>query len=353
MAKSAKKKYVAYVGTYTTGKSEGIHLYDLDTEANQLTLRKVIPCKNASYVRLSKNKKYLYSIADEGVRVFEVLPDGDLTPFSEIDMDGMRGHHMTSDAAGRFLFVAGFHDAKLTVIELNEEGNGGHQVSCVYHNRQGGIRDRSWWPHICTVRMTRDDKYVCAVDDSLNQIVIYRLNKKNGKLTECEIIRMGSDVGPRNLHFSKDGKFAYVLCEISSTVRVYQVGAQRDGTPDFQLIQEVTTLSNKRDPYDAAASMRLSDDGSMLMCSSAGDNSVAIFSVDEETGMLSTIVALPTSGDFPKDAAFMPDQRHIAVVNNSSNTITTFAFDVDKHTLVMKGRPQKVDQPNCILIKEL
>lgn len=64
----SKEKYVAYVGTYTHEKSIGIHLYDLDVEAGTMKERKVIPINNASHLAVSHNGKYLYSIADEGVR---------------------------------------------------------------------------------------------------------------------------------------------------------------------------------------------------------------------------------------------------------------------------------------------
>ena len=63
------EKYVAYVGTYTHGSSIGIHLYDVDVKEGTLSLRKVIPVNNSSYICRSSNGKFLYSIADEGVAV--------------------------------------------------------------------------------------------------------------------------------------------------------------------------------------------------------------------------------------------------------------------------------------------
>lgn len=53
-------------------------------------------------------------------------------------------------------------------------------------------------------------------------------------------------------------------------------------------------------------------------------------------------------GEYPKDIALFPDGKHIAVVNHESNSITTFTIDYG--VLVMKGRPMKVETPNCILI---
>ena len=66
-----KKKYVAYVGTYTHGTSKGIQVYDVDVENGTLTERSEVEVSNASHLAVSKNGKYLYSIEDEGVAVFE------------------------------------------------------------------------------------------------------------------------------------------------------------------------------------------------------------------------------------------------------------------------------------------
>ena len=85
------EKYVAYVGTYTHGSSIGIHLYDVDVKEGTLSLRKVIPVNNSSYICRSANGKFLYSIADEGVAVFDIKSDGDLEMINKIGIDGMRG----------------------------------------------------------------------------------------------------------------------------------------------------------------------------------------------------------------------------------------------------------------------
>lgn len=111
-----KDKYVAYVGTYTHGSSIGIHLYDVNVEEGTMTERKVIPVNNASHLAKSLNGKYLYSIADEGVAVFAIEPDGDLTFINKVNIDGMRGCHLSTDQIGKYLFVAGYHDGKVTVV---------------------------------------------------------------------------------------------------------------------------------------------------------------------------------------------------------------------------------------------
>ena len=343
-----KKAYVAYVGTYTNGSSKGIHIYDVDVEEGLLHLRKVVPVNNSSYITRSRNMNYLYSIADEGVRAYKIMDDGDLKPINEIDINGMRGCHMSVDLEGKYLFVAGYHDGKVSVVHTHADGRLGSLMDGVFHKGIGAVNERSFRPHVCCVRVTPDNRFLCAVDNGIDQIVLYKINHTYNKLQKVDILRMGREAGPRSIHFSRNGQFAYVLCEILNVVRVYSYSVV-DGYPVFELKQEVSTLSDARDPHDAASSLRLSYDGEFLFCSTAGDNSVACYKIDQENGRLDRRFALPTSGIYPKDVALFPDEKHIAVVNNGQGTITTFAVDYEKGLLVMKGRPQTLDQPNCMI----
>ena len=347
-----KKAYVAYAGTYTNGSSKGIHIYDVDVEEGLLHLRKVIPVHNSSYITRSRNMKYLYSIADEGVMAYAIQPDGDLKPINKIDINGMRGCHMSVDLEGKYLFVAGYHDGKVTVIHTHQDGRLGSLMDDVFHKGIGAVNERSFRPHVCCVRVTPDNRFLCAVDNGIDQIVLYKINHMYNKLQKVDILRMGREAGPRSIHFSRRGRFAYVLCEILNVVRVYSYNVV-DGYPVFELIQEISTLSDERDPHDAASSLRISYDGEYLFCSTAGDDSVACYQIEHESGMLTRLFSLPISGMYPKDIALFPDQKHLAVVNNASGTITTFRIDYEKKVLVMKGRPQKLDTPNCMVFQEI
>ena len=81
------KKYVAYVGTYTHGNSKGIQVYDVDVENGKLIERGEVKVSNASHTAVSKNGKFLYSIEDEGVAVFQRDEHGDLTRINSVGID--------------------------------------------------------------------------------------------------------------------------------------------------------------------------------------------------------------------------------------------------------------------------
>ncbi len=348
-----KEKYIAYVGTYTHGSSIGIHLYDVDVEEGTLSERKVVPVNNSSYVVKSKNGKYLYSIADEGVAVFAIKPDGDLEPINKVDIDGMRGCYLSVDDDGKYLFVGGYHDGKITAVHTHKDGRLGKIFDGVFHKGIGSVAERNFRPHVSCVLPTPEGKYVCAVDNGIDQVKIYRINTMRNRLELVDVLRCKRESGPREIVFSKDGNYAYILFELINKVGVFKY-KDNGKTPEFELIQTIETLSDELDPlHDCAAAITISPDGKHLFTSTAGDNSVAMFSINQEDGTLVKEFALPISGEYPKDIALFPDGKHIAVVNHESNSITTFTIDYEKKVLVMKGKPMKVETPNCILITKI
>ena len=347
-----EKKYVAYVGTYTHGNSKGIYIYDLDVENGRAIERKVVPINNPSYIKKSHNGKYLYSISDEGVRSFKILPDGDLEPMNSASICGMRGCYLSTDKLDRYLFVGGWHDGKVTVMRLNEDGTIGEMTDEVFHKGIGSVAERNFRPHVNCVNITPDQKYLCAVDLGVDQVKIYKFNDETGKITLVDMLRCELESAPRIIKFSPDGRFAYLICELKNYISVY---SYKDGPrgPVFELVQTISTLNEYHSKGSAACVLRFSRDWNYVLCSNAGDNSVVMYKIDQKTGLLTKLFCLPISGEYPKDAMLFPDNRHLVSLNHESNTMTFFTVHPDTGLIVMNGPEIKVDQPNCVIFHRL
>ncbi len=235
---------------------------------------------NASHLAVSKNGKYLYSIEDEGVAVFERDKNGDLTRLNSVDINGMRGCYLATDVDGRYLYVAGYHDGKVTVVHTHKDGRLGSVMDGVFHKGLGSVAERNFRPHVNCVRPTPDNKYLCAVDNGIDQVKIYRINKKTDKLELVDILRCPRESGPRIIRFSDDGRYAYLLFELSNEIKVYSYDGSGNN-PEFQLLQSITTLGKedyKDALHNAASGMALAPDGKYLFCTTAGENTVLCMS---------------------------------------------------------------------------
>ncbi len=343
-------RYVAYVSSYTTGEEEkyGIRIYDVDIENGRMTEKDQVKITNSSYVTISNNRKYLYSITDFGVESYAIQPDGGLQVINHASINGMRGCYLSTDYEDRFLFVAGYHDGKVTVLRLNEDGSIGSITEEIFHKGLGSIAERNFRPHVNCVKMTRDNEYLCAADLGMDHVKVYRLDHEKGTLKLVDVIRSEIESAPRHLKFSRDGRFLYIVHELKNYIDVYTY-ENKNGFPYFEKIQTVSTLNDYHAGGSAASALEFSADSRYLCSSNAGDNSVVVYGIDQESGMLRKIFCLPVSGDYPKDVALFPDNRHLVSLNHESNTMTFFNVDLEKGLLVMNGREVKVDQPNCII----
>ena len=351
--KEKTDRYVAYVSTYTRNAEIGIHVYDVDVKKGRFTEKDKVKITNSSYLTISHNGKYLYAITDFGVDSYKVLPDGCLESIGKASINGMRGCYLSTDYEDKYLFVAGYHDAKVTALKINENGAVGKITDEIFSAGLGSIIERTYLPHVTCTKMTRDNKYLCVCDSGMDQVKIFSFDHATGKLKYKEMIHCDQNSAPRYIKFHKSGKFAYVLNENSCKVDIYSY-TDNNNDPDFEKIGSVSTIN---DDYKTTGSiscaMKFSADHKLLMCSVAGSNSVAVFKVDEKTGLLEKRLCLPVSGDYPKDVAFFPDSKHIVSLNHESNTMSFFNLNLKDNIIVLNGPFIKVPSGNCIITKRL
>ena len=347
-----QKKYVAYVSTYTMGDNHGITIYDVDVENGRFTLKDRVEITNSSYLTISHNRKWLYSITDFGVESYEILKDGHLKPINMAGINGMRGCYLSTDYEDRFLFVAGWHDGKITALRLKEDGSVGEITDEIFHRGLGSIAERNFRPHINCARMTHDNKYLLVADQGMDHVNVYRFDVEKGKVKLEDIIRSEMESAPRHIKISQDGRYIYILHELKCYIDVYEY-ADNNNDPTFEKIQTVELIKLTRGNTNSASAFSFSLDYNYLLSSIAGDNSVIVFDVDKKTGLLKKNFLLPISGEYPKDAEFFPDNKFLVSLNHESNTMTFFHIDLEHGTMIMNGPAMKVNMPNCIVFHKL
>ena len=348
----SKSKYVAYVSTYTQVDNYGIKIYDIDLENGRFIPKDQVEISNSSYICTSHNGKYLYSITDIGVESYKIEPDGSLSMINVCSVNGMRGCYVSTDYTDQYLFVAGYHDGKLTILKLREDGGIGSITDEIYHKGLGSSIERNFRPHINCARMTHDNRYLLVADQGMDHVNAYEFDARNGKVFMADIIRCDLESAPRHIKISKNGKFIYIVHEWECCIDVYSY-QEKKGNPYFEKIQSVKTVKTPKGSNNAASALSFSADYKYLLSSNSGDNSVVIYEADQETGLLTQKMCLPISGEYPKDADFFPNNKFLVSLNHESNTMTFFKIDIEKGTMIMNGAPIHVDDPNCIIFYKL
>lgn len=342
-------KYVAYVSSYTKKNKNGITIFDVDVEKGTFVYRDSVEISNSSYLTCSHNDQFLYSITDMGVKSYEIGDDGSLDEINFASINGMRGCYLSTDYTDRYLFVAGYHDGKITVLRVGEDGAVGEITDEIYVQGMGEVSDRSYEPHVSCVKMSRDNKFLFASDTGMDHVNVYELNYETGKLRPVDIIRSDVDSGPRHMIFSVDNKYLYVLNEIQNSIDVFTYNVLDSGYPDFEKIQTIKTVDDYHATRSVSSALKFSEDRNYIISSSAGDNSVVIFKRNNDEGTLEKILCLPISGTYPKDAALFPDLKHLVSLNHESSTLTFFTVDLYNGLLAMCAKEIKIDNPNCVI----
>ena len=345
-----EERYVAYAGSYTRGESEGIYILDLEMGRPSFKIREAFKINNPSHLQISADGRFLYSCFDGGVAALRILEDGGLEMMNTASVNGLRPAAICVDKEHRFLLSGGYHDGKLTVVKIHKNGKVGEVCDEVFMKGLGSVGARHYHSHISSVAFTPDEKYAIAVDLGMDQATIFAINRETGKLKRHGVIRCDLESGPRDLVFSHNGKFAYILHEYGNYVTQYAYEA--DGAI-FTPIQKLSTLPDDYKNYNSAICLELSEDDKHLFASNSGNNSVALFEIEPESGQMKRLCVLPISGEFPCDTLILPDGIHFASVNQESSSITSFKINFEKGYFVMDGKPVDLPSPTCVRLYKL
>jgi 6-phosphogluconolactonase len=98
-----------------------------------------------------------------------------------------------------------------------------------------------------------------------------------------------------------------------------------------------------------AADIHVSPNGRFLYASNRNtSNTIAIFSIDEKTGMLTLIGHQSTNGKVPRNFNFDPSGKFLLVANQESDSIVVFLADPQTGLLTDTNQRIVVPNPVCI-----
>lgn len=339
-------KSIGFIGTYTKEQSEGIYSFTFDTTTHKIENIKVVAkVDNPTYLAISKDKRFLYSIVQEGnkggVASFSLdRSTGKIQALNRQLTEGPQPCHISVDSKGRYLLATNYHKGTISAFTLNEEtGIINDYPSVITH--QGAIPEKI--PHTHYAAFTPDEKYVVAVDLGLDRIFTYEL--VDSTLQEISHLSLKADSGPRHLVFHPNERYAYIMTEFSSEVIVLRYQAE-NGT--FTEEQSISTIPATFKENNQGSFIHISSDGRFIYAGNRGHNSVAVFSVDKETNLLTLVERISSEGDWPRDFTLDPTEEYIVGSNQNSNNLVLYKRNKETGTLTLLKSDIPVPNPVCI-----
>ncbi len=107
---------------------------------------------------------------------------------------------------GKFVFVANYGSGSVSAFALGSGGELQSRTSNIQHAGKSVDPGRQEGPHAHCIMTDPTNKYVCAVDLGLDQVVIYSLDGASGTLTSTNNpFKASPGFGPRHLAFHPNG----------------------------------------------------------------------------------------------------------------------------------------------------
>lgn len=349
-------QYLAYIGTYTDGISEGIYAYRFDMADGSLEhVSTTSGLENPSFLDISPSGKHLYAVCADFeasqsgvVKAYSIDPQsGDLTYLNEQSSEGAGPCHISIDQTGKYALVANYGSGSVAMLPIQQGGGLGKATGFIQHEGSSVDPERQMGPHAHSIILDAGNRYAFAADLGMDKMMVYRLDFATGELVpnDSPWVRTPPAAGPRHFDFHPNGEYAYIINEMGSTITALHYDAERGMLNE---IETVPTLPDDFDGVSHTADIHVAPSGKFVYGSNRGHDSIAIFAVDQVTGSLTALGHQSTQGETPRNFAIHPSGAYMLAANQDTDNIITLRIDQESGMLQPTGHEVQVGAPVCI-----
>ncbi|WP_044171897.1 lactonase family protein [Flectobacillus major] len=347
----APQEFYVLVGTYTSKASKGIYVYKFNTATGELQFSSVVSgVKNPSFITLSPNQKFAYSVGetdgDGTVNAFSFdKQSGSLSFLNSESAGGAGPCHITTDRTGKWVIAGNYGGGSLSILPILGNGTVGKATQTIQHTGHSVNASRQEKPHVHSINVAPNNQDVFVPDLGVDKIYTYSLDTQKGLLNEGKPAYTSSIAGsgPRHFTFHPNGKWAYVIEELSATVTAYRY--QKGG---LKATQTISTLPADYTGKKWCADIHISPDGKFLYASNRSHESITVYAINTKTGQLTWVDNTNVAGKTPRNFAIDPTGNYILVANQDSDNITIFKRDKATGKFTYTGTSVEVSMPVCL-----
>jgi 6-phosphogluconolactonase len=318
--------------------------YDMDVDGATLTRRDTVNLPaNVQYVWPHASRRYLYVATSDSasgmgksgnahhVTAFRIDPtSGALGPHGKPIRLPTRPIHMATDIPSEFILVAFSNPSGIRVYRINADATPGEEVA------QTDTIDPGIFAH--QVRATPDNRQVILVTRGHDAAggkpeepgALKVFDFSNGVLSNEVSVAPGDGYGfgPRHLDFHPTRPWIYVSLErqnqfdmfelkdgaLSSMPRFREDALADAGTSHRQLVGTVHVHPNGRTVYVANRSSETAEFAGQHVFA-GGENSLAVYTIDQATGEPNLIQHVDTHGIHPRTFHIDPSGKLLVVAH--------------------------------------
>jgi 6-phosphogluconolactonase len=346
---SAAHGELVYVGS----QDHQIQALRLDTHSGKLTLiGKVADGIRPTWVTAHPRLPVLYAVDDDSakegsVTAFSVNRDtGALSKVDDVATKGKGTTNLYLDVPSMTLLAANYNSGSVSSIAVNEDGSLGALASTVSETGSGPNK-RQASAHAHNAVVDPSGRYVLVPDLGADRIFVYGFDRATHALSPLNqgtfVAPAGS--GPRHLVFGADGRFVYLITELSAEVMVFRWDASQGRLTQ---VQSVPISSVEFQGVKSGAEIVMSRDGRFVYVENRGENQMIVYRVDRDSGELDEVQRIASGGEKPWGFAIDASGTWLVVANQQDGKVAAFRIDPSTGKLTDSGQSVKADKPVAI-----
>lgn len=350
---SAEIRHV-YFGTGGPG-AKGIYRATFDLDKGRITPAKLAhEIGSPGFLALHPDGTKLYAAATldnvGGVAAYRIAADGALELFHFEPTGDGGAAHLAVHPSGKFLLTAQYGGGSTSLLPLDGEGKPGTATVTEHEGGSGVVSGRQDSPHPHWCGYSPDGNYAFVPDLGLDGIVVYRIDPAKPAIERHGFAESVSGGGPRHMRFSRDGKFIYLLNELSLSVSVFSWDAATGGTERLSTTPALSEEAKAAESFNSAAEILVHPSGPFVYSSNRGHDSVTVYRAGEGGAALEVVQVQPVRGAFPRNINLDPSGRWLLAAGADSHTVAVHSVDPESGRLTyQRGGIIQVPAPICIL----
>ena len=387
-AQSSDKTY-AYVGLWTQGPfgvggGGGISVFELNTEDGSFTplshTGEEFENLNAGFLCVSPDGEHLYSTNEVGnlhgefgggggVLSFSINRDtGAITHMNTQQSMGVNPAYISIDPTGSRVFTSNhgdyrpattvlerdgasviekiYDDGTVSMFPVNPDGTLAPASDVAVLERLGGVDPVSQQsPHAHSVVLDPTNSFVVVCDKGADRVYTYRINPELNTFEDEQFVQTKAGIAPRHPVFHPRLPYIFMTNERDSSVSSYQYDPD---TAALTFIQQLSMIPADFTERNNPSDIKVHPNGKFVYACNRGHNSIAIFGIDEATGILTLVDIVSSGGSTPRGITFGVSGEHVFVANQGSDQVITFAVNPDSGMITPTGATADVLKPACV-----
>ena len=153
------------------------------------------------------------------------------------------------------------------------------------------------------------------------------------------------------MKFSTDGKFVYLLNELSLSVTTFSYDGKAGVLKKLTTVPALSEEVKAKEMFNSSSEIRVHPSGKFVYSANRGNDTITAYRADSSTGRLEVIEVEPIRGAWPRNINMDPTGHWLLAAGADSNTIAVHAIDQTTGELTYQRKSIiNVPGPICILI---